>query len=910
MLHRSVVFRAIGGSRPVSGSRCGWQGALATQRGGLHSDVSMNLPVRLFLILCLGLAAGRLTAQVAGPSPLADHASPAVFVPGGWIVTEGRANAALQAGFPATAAGIYRDILRDTNLPADTRQRVTLALTTALLDAGEIIEAEKILSEYQGPRSAAYQLRVGLIAAYARRIPQSKAALAAGRPEDLPAADRGWWYFLQAQVADADGDVTQANNLYEQAEKTAVSELQKARFTLGQEQTRLRANQPGEAQLAALRGNMERFQGTRTGYTYVRTYAAALAGLGRSAEAQAMLQRQLAVVPVSERDAADQLALMLGLIAGEQSIAGRQAFKQLLRNGQKPETQRLALQLLARGMKTTAEREQFRRDLSELIGAPVQHAIIEELLLVRAQTALADQAYAPAEEDARALLERYPGSPLKPAALGVRLAVAWELKRYRSAADVIAQLRAMLAPGSDRAELGVLLAEAFFRAKDYTNAADAYDAALREAPQVVPAGILIFQRVLSAIRADQLDVAARQIDESVANPGFDAVNRWQAEWNLVREMQADGQAAAAYARVNRLLAGGAQGVPEELRIRLMWLRAKLSFDNGQPDITQQQADELLKTLANGVQLDGALRTNITSMAQLLKGQALLALNQDKEGFALLEKLRADFRATPAAQYSYLVQAGHLTQVGDMAAAQTILISFVDNPNYERSEYAPLALYEAAQILERQGLDRQLLEAYKLLDRLIKNYATDDLIFYALLKQGDLLRKLNDFPAARQVYESLVNNQGQHPDILLAQIALADTMFAQGANSITNYESASALFERLRDLPSAPADLRAEAGFKWGYALAKRAQVAKAQTVYWSVVDSFLLDASHATALGAKGRYWVARALLELGQIHEDAGRLDEAQRAYRLIVENNLSGTAQAQAKLARFRTTGKEAKP
>ncbi|MBI2497010.1 MAG: hypothetical protein HYV75_03490 [Opitutae bacterium] len=829
--------------------------------------------MRLLLTLCLGLAGGRLAAQVAGPSPLTDPAAMAAVVPGGWIVAEGRADAALQSGFPATAAGIYREILRDPHVPADGRQRLTLALVTAQLDAGEIADAEKILSDYTGPKNSAYQLRAGLLAANARRIPQAKAALAAGRIDDLPAADRGWWHFLQAGVADAEGDFSKANSHYEQAIGAAVSALQRVRFVLGQEQALLRRGQVSESQLPVLRTNMENYQGQRTGYTYVRTYAAALAGLGRAAEAQALLQRQLAVVPATERDAADQLGLMLGLIAGEQSVAGRQAFRQLLRDGQKPETQRLALQLLARGAKTTAEREQLRRDLGGLIGAPAQHPIIEDLLLARAQTALADQASAQAEEDARALLERHPGSPLKAAALGVRLAVAWDLKRYRSAADLIAQLRAVIPPGRERNELRVLLAEAFFRAGDYKNAADAYAAALaavHEPPAVVPVGVLIFQRVLSDIRADQLAAAAKQLDEAAANPAFDPLNRWQAEWNLVREMQVNGQAPAAYARVNRLLAGGAQGVPEELRIRLLWLRAKLSFDNGQPDITQQQADELLKSLAVGGQLDAALRTNVTSMARLLKAQALLALNQDKEGFALLDKLRADFRTTAAAQYSYLVQAGHLTQTGDMAAAQKVLLSFVENEEYQRSEYAPLALYEAALNLERQGLERQLEEANRLLEQLIKNYPADDLVFYARLKQGDLLRKLNQFGLARQSYEDLINNHGQHPDILLAELALADTLYAQGGNSLANYESATTKFERLRDLPSAPVDLRAEAGFKWGYALAKRGQAAKAQTVLWSVVDSFLFDAALAGKLGAKGRYWVARALLELGQIHEDA----------------------------------------
>jgi TolA-binding protein len=288
---------------------------------------------------------------------------------------------------------------------------------------------------------------------------------------------------------------------------------------------------------------------------------------------------------------------------------------------------------------------------------------------------------------------------------------------------------------------------------------------------------------------------------------------------------------------------------------------------------------------------------------LLKAQALFAQDMDQAGYDLLAKLRSDFHGTSAAKYSFLVQANRQSLRGDLTAAQGVLQSFVDNPEYQKSEYAPLALYEVALILERQGLDRQLEEANKKLEQLVKSYPDDDLVFYARLKQGDLMRKLNEFARARVIYEDLVNN-------------LADTFFAQGANSVSNYESAVTIYERLRDLPAAPVDLRAEAGFKWGYALAKRAltaaaaterdqQLAKAQGVYWSVVDSFLLHPAAAEKLGAKGRYWVARALLELGQINEDAGRLDEAQRAYQVIVDQKLSGGAQAQAKLARLRNTG-----
>ena len=237
------------------------------------------------LLLPLSLTAAQLTAQVAGPSPLVSDQATAQLVPGGWIVAEARANAALQAGFPATATAGYRELLRDPALPVESKQRVTLSLVTALLDAGELAAAESALQGYDGPRNTSYQLRAGLLAVTARRIAAAKAALAAGKIEELPVAERGWWYFLQAGVADADGEIVPANNLYDQAVRAAVSDLQRARFVLCQEQLRLRSGQASEAQLVTLRGNMERFQGQRTGYTYVRTYAAALAGLGRAAEA-------------------------------------------------------------------------------------------------------------------------------------------------------------------------------------------------------------------------------------------------------------------------------------------------------------------------------------------------------------------------------------------------------------------------------------------------------------------------------------------------------------------------------------------------------------------------------------------------------------------------------------------------
>lgn len=857
----------------------------------------MRFLARLVMLLLAGGAVA--LAQTASPTPLVSERVNAAATPGGWMVAETQADRALQAGFPSIAAQLYQTVLADPSLAAEARPRLVLALVTAQMEAGNITAAERTLQAYDGPSDSSFRLRAGLLAALARRASQAKAELGEVNFDHLPPEERAWFYFLQAQVAELDGDVTRANALYEQASQAALTEQQRTRFLLGQAQVILRGGPLPERELTALRNRMESFAGQSLGYDAARFYAAGLARSGRQTEAIAVLERQLLAVQPTQRNIADQLRLLIGLIAGETSPVARRAFRELLRNGVRPETRRTALYMLARGSRTPADREQLRRDLNELTSGPTVHPIIEDLLLVRAQAALADRRYNEAEEDARQLLDRFPGSPLRAAALGVRLSVAWNSRLYRTAADVSTQLRAALSPGRERSELGVLLAEAFFRSGDFRNAADAYEAAMREAPQVVPMGVLIFQRVLADIRADRINEAAMLLDEMAASAGFEIVSRWQAEWNLIREMQVRGQNTAAQARVERLLAAGTEAVPGELRVRLLWLRAKLSFDNGEAAKAVREVEELLARLPEA-RLEAALTAEVASTAQLLRAQALLALERDNEAAVLLERLRGEFRNTKAAVYSYLVQAAREAQRGELARAQKTLTDMVDANR--TSEFAALALYEAAILAERQGLDRNLSEAHNILERLVQNYPDDELVFHARLKQGDLLRKLNDFGSARLVYEDLINNRAQHPDVLLAQMELARSLFAQAANNQANFESAVAIFERLRDLSSAPADLRVEAGYMWGYALARRGQGANAQAVLWSVVESFFVDAARARTLGSTGRYWISRSLLELGQLLEEAGRFDEAQRAYRLIIEHRLGGAVQAQARLDAFQ--------
>jgi hypothetical protein len=860
---------------------------------------------RILPVLMLAAAPG-LRAQVPlnPPAPLA-VALPAIS-PGEGALALAAAERAEEMGLPAVAAELYRGLLA---APNGDRGRLTLGLATALLDDGRAAEAEQALQGFVGLRGAAWHLRAALAALPQRKLDAARSEMAAIKADDVAAADRAWYFYLQGLLADAANDVNRAKDLYSQAEAAAPTNSSRARFVLAREQARLRLGPVTDAEVEIQRRNLEQFQGRKIGYSIARTYAAMLDALGRKGEAVALLQRQLLTMPAEERDELDSTRLILGLIAGADGSAGRSALGELLRDGADRDKQRVALQLLARASDREPARSELRKKLDDLIGLPAPHPVLEDLLLCRAQLALADRNYAQAEDDANGLLQKFPGSPLKAHALGVLTGSAWAQLRYRTAADHAAKARAELPPGPERAQLGVLVAEAWFRAGDFRSAADAYAATLREPPVGVPPGNLMFQRVLAEMDAGSLDTAQTVLDELAKDPALDAVNRWQAEWNLARALQAHDQTKEAYERVNQVLAAPrlAPGqLPPELRARMAWLQARLSLEAGQPEQTLKLVDALPAALA-GVAPD--LRGEMESTGALLKGEANFALGRELEALDLLKKLRADFPRSDAAVYSYFDEAEHYAKQDKTVEAQQLLTKLADE--FPNNTYAPFALYQAALQAERRGQDANFAEANRLIEDLVKKYPKSDLVFYARLKQGDLLRKLNQFPQAQQVYESLVNNHAAHKDVILAQLALAECHNAQAANDPAQGERAIMLFEHLRDRVDASVDVRVEAGFNLGNLLARRGDTARAEEVWWKdVVHAFLVkDPAQAAQLGVKGRYWMARTLLELGALFEQQEKLEQAKEAWLLILKARLApGVELAKARLARFNLP--EAKP
>ncbi|MDO8543972.1 MAG: hypothetical protein Q7S40_26320 [Opitutaceae bacterium] len=823
-------------------------------------------------------------------------------------------------GFLGAAADIYRDLLAQ---PGADQVQLGLALASVLLDGGRGADAQKILADMPEPRGAAWRLRTGLAALQLRQRDVAQAQWDSLTPEQLSGGDRAWYWFLAGALYDtaAVRDIKRANENYLKAEAAAESDLARARFQLAGEEVRFRLlGSPTENDLRQARENYESFAGKSIGYDAGKSYAVMWAAAGHQPEAIAFLKQMLMRVSRQERAVRDEINFVLGLIADRgRSADGRAALNQLLETGGNPVRQRQALQLLADASRTDPARGQFRGLLDKLIAATPPHPVRESLLFHRAQHALAEKDFIQAEKDAIELRDNFPASPLRVHAFGVLTQSAWEQRRYRLAADNARRAREALAsvavaeeevpsPGvaeavsplvaraRARAEFGILEAEASFRAGDFRPAADAYAAVLRDRPVHLDAqklSALMYQRVLAEIRASP-EGAAKVLDGLEDDPMLDLENRWQAEWSLARALQLEGKTREAYDRVSRLLARGADvgALKPDLRARMAWLQAQLSFDAKQYEQTLSLVEKLAPSLSG---IDERLKSEIASMVVLLKQRAEFQLGREAAALETGRQLRADYRDAEASIQSFLVEADHFANQEKIDEARLRLTSLVDNPAYKNSPHVPYALFHLAVLSERLGQPKNLEEANKRIEDLVNLPSAAgeaDLIFAARLKQGDLLRKLGQFPQAQRAYEDLVNKYPRRPDVVLAQLALAECHNAQSAaDDATQMHAdiAQQKFEELRDRVDAPRDVRVEAGYNLGELLARRGKPDAAVKVWLrDVIDPFLLRDAKPLEPDAKRRYWLGRTLLRLGELLEQQGKMDEAKTAYLLVLQKQI----------------------
>lgn len=808
----------------------------------------------------------------------------------------------LRSGLSSVAVRLFGHLRASGEWEIASRPELAWDYVAALIAQGDFDSADLVLKEIPERADPSRRALYAACLLYGQDsnpdLSEIKAELSVVVEESLDGLDLPWYYLMRGILADREGETTEAERYFKMAETVAPSPALSTLFSSLILRQRVLTSPTDADLLPEIREKFEALSGQSTAFPFLREYAILLHGVGRGLESVAILDQEMedssAVYSIEER--AD-LLLLKGLILGVESDPGWAALQDLLRSEIATEAALIALRIMG---SVPDRQKDLMILLNEIISRPVAHPLLPQLYFLRCQLALSDpETAALAEADARYLLEQYPG--LAEISSVYRLLVYAALQRdpprYREAADYLLELREQSSEPDQLATLNRLIGDSYFLNRDYANAVDFYEAAYLMLEPDASGSKVFLRLVISKLKSGDTARALEIVDQADARGGVEDSDRWQAEWSIALALQASGRMEEALIRLRRLIARDADGVPSSLDLRLRWLEARMSLLLGKSTDLSDKLDRLLGRIETMPEMaaDAMEYSRLKSELLLLKSKDFITSGSADAAFAVCASIRSDFPASSAAQRTYFVEAEYHADVGDYASAQRILESL--SLAYPDSVLAPQSLFEAALYCQRRGAEHYG-EAAVLLDRVVKKYEGSELAYQAGLKQGDLLRLMNDFPGAQRIYENLINSYPSHPLRYVAELSLADASAALSQGAKEQFSEAIPILERLVDRSDLPVEVQIEAGYKWGSLLERNQNSDAALTVFSLITGRYLLDSRSTSELTAAGHYWLSRTIFALGELLEVKREPREALKLYRKLVAYNLPGRRLAQSKI------------
>jgi tetratricopeptide (TPR) repeat protein len=415
---------------------------------------------------------------------------------------------------------------------------------------------------------------------------------------------------------------------------------------------------------------------------------------------------------------------------------------------------------------------------------------------------------------------------------------------------------------------------------------------------------LISDRALSRainsfLATDDIDKSIDLLDEFSNVKGSKEL-LWKAEWNLLVHLREHNHLKIASERTRLLLNNKEKLVPRDLTVRLLWIDASLALQMNKPEEALKKSERVIDFLTEAEGFPADLDNQVRAQVLLTKGRAFLGSSQETQAAEVFTNLRLTYPHSDESAFSYLVEAYHHASRNRLDEAQRNLLRLADG--FKKSRYAPRALYEAALHLERRGMDENLKEGVDLLERLIQEYPDDELVFYARLRQANLLRRRNEFGSALELCKQLLGNNlfRDHPEKKSAYMLRADCLLALARNDRQKLFEVAEAYAELKSLQGHSPEMHAEAAYKEGLVFRRMEDMTRAKVIYFrDIIKFFLSDINRFSDVKASGKYWISRSLLDLGEILDREGDSNGARSVYRMLLAHGLPGRNLARARFS-----------
>ena len=848
-------------------------------------------------------AAAPLPAAAQTPVPQEQNAQKTEILSARAAIDNARA--ALETGMPALSESLAQSALSNAATSPAELDEARVILADSLIASGSFDGAQKVLQLVSDKYSPEILLRNAVVLSQIGDYYGAREIISKLSPDAISENSRAWFFITRGRIFFDEGNFGSAADDFKSAQNLAKSGVIKRSadtlINLCKMSEELGAKDL-ESFASELSLKSSLFMGTNAGVQFAKQYAAVLDRLGRKQEALAVIENTLNIALMPDIDR-DELLLLSASIEPSQERK-RAQIESLLKSTKSPAATEQAIALL---------RVSFEADLdaySEMlkrVSASASALILDRIFLELAYVSIRKNDFENAAKYAETLLKDYPASAFKVNAFG---ALAWsafssgENKKpeYRQAARYLIEMSGLEKNPKMSDFIRFIAADCYFLEGDFDTAAAMYKSLIDSNLSERWKGGAFARAAESFLNLGDIESAVLLADSSYNRLSLNPDDVWRTEWSISSLYSQRGETAAARKRVEKLLSSAVGAdANQDLRSKVLWLEARLAESDADFEKSLDLSEKILEALNSGALKPSAETAKmIASNAMLIKARSLAALEQfDGEGgaFDVYEKLRGEYGGTEAAQISYLYEARDFALRGAYAQAQQHCKNLADT--FPSGKYAPDALYDAASYARRLGLESDYREALILLARLVEKYPDSPKVFYAKISQAEILRLMGDFANAAAMYKNIISEFESHPQIKIAYMGLGDCLLAQPSGA----SDAAMMFERIYSMPGIQGGAKAEAAFKWGFALERLGRLREAAEVWWICANEILNPKSKQKGgLGGNERYWIARALLELAKTFEAMGENSSAVSAYELLIRHNLPGEQNAKIKLLNLK--------
>ncbi|MBR4597273.1 MAG: tetratricopeptide repeat protein [Opitutales bacterium] len=815
------------------------------------------------------------------------------------------ARKALEIGMPVLSASLAEGVVSNPEASEEEVDAARFILADSLIAQGAFESAQKILSLAKNQYAPETLVRRAIVLSQLGDAYGAREIISKLSPDALPENLRAWFFVARGRILFDEGNFGSASDDFAAAKNFAKSDAIKREadslINLCRMSEELGAKSM-EAFASELSLKSSLFMGTNAGVQFAKQYAVLLNRLGRRQDALSAIENALNIALMPDIDR-DELTLLAASIEPSQERK-RAMVENLLKTTKSPAVTEQAIFLLRAsfGDDSDAYAEMLNR-----ARASASQLIMDRILLELAYICIRKNDFAGVAKYAETLLKDYPASAFKVNACG---ALAWaafssgENKKpeYRQAARYLMEMAGLEKNPKMSDFIRFIAADCYFLEGDFDTSGAMYKLLIDSNLSERWKGGAFARAAESFLNLGDLQSAVALADSSYSRLALNPDDVWKTEWSIASLYTKRGEISAARKRLEKLLKTAVnQDANQDLRAKMLWLEARLAESDADYVRSLELSENILAQLKSGALKPSAEAAKMAaSNAMLIRARSLAALERfdgEDGAFDAYEKLRAEYPASDAAQISYLYEARNFALRGAYAQAQQHCKTLADT--FPNGKYAPDALYDAASYSRKLGLESDYKEALILLSRLAEKYPQSPKIFFAKIAQAEILRLMGDFANAAAMYKNIIAEYESHPQIKIAYMGLGDCLLAQPASG----SDAAMMFERIYSMPDVKGAAKAEAAFKWGFALERLGRYREAAEVWWISANEILSPkARQKGETDAKERYWVARTLLELAKTFETMGENSSAVAAYELLARHNLPGGRNAKLKLLNLK--------